>query len=145
MEHTTTETKFRHRTDIQIRFNDVDVFGHVNNNAYFEYYDLGKEHYLSEVLHGNFRAMSVVPVIAHISVDFIHPIMFGDEIEVETAIVHIGQKSFTLLQQVKRKMDNMVLCKSETIMVCFDKETQSATDMPDWYRTAIMEYEKDSF
>ena len=35
------EEKFYHRLPIQIRFNDVDRYGHVNNNAYFAYYDLG--------------------------------------------------------------------------------------------------------
>ena len=33
---------FRHRLPIQIRFNDVDRYGHVNNNAYFAFYDLGR-------------------------------------------------------------------------------------------------------
>ena len=30
---------FRHSLPVQIRFNDVDRYGHVNNNAYFAYYD----------------------------------------------------------------------------------------------------------
>ena len=38
------------RLPIQIRFNDVDRYGHVNNNSYFSYYDLGKEEYLNNVL-----------------------------------------------------------------------------------------------
>ena len=36
---------FRHRTPIQIRFNDLDAYQHVNNNVYFSFYDLGKENY----------------------------------------------------------------------------------------------------
>ena len=38
------------RLPIQIRFNDVDRLGHVNNNSYFSYYDLGKEEYLNNIL-----------------------------------------------------------------------------------------------
>ena len=30
---------FRHVLPIQIRFNDVDKFGHVNNTVYFQFYD----------------------------------------------------------------------------------------------------------
>ena len=41
---------FFHRLPVQIRFNDVDRYGHVNNNAYFAYYDLGKQEYLYKVL-----------------------------------------------------------------------------------------------
>ena len=32
--------RFRHILPIQIRFNDVDKFGHVNNTVYFQFYDL---------------------------------------------------------------------------------------------------------
>lgn len=31
------EIKFRHTMPVQIRFSDVDQFGHVNNSVYFLY------------------------------------------------------------------------------------------------------------
>ena len=40
------EIKFNHTLPIQLRFNDVDKFGHVNNTVYFSFYDLGKTEYL---------------------------------------------------------------------------------------------------
>ena len=33
---------FRHVLPIQIRFNDVDKFGHVNNTVYFQFYDTAR-------------------------------------------------------------------------------------------------------
>ena len=36
-QHTTEG--FRHHTDVQIRFNDIDILGHVNNTVYFSFYD----------------------------------------------------------------------------------------------------------
>ena len=76
-----TEIKhFRHSVPIQIRFNDVDRYGHVNNNSYFSYYDLGKEDYLHNVLKVDYESKEVVPVIANIQADFIFPIFYGDPI-----------------------------------------------------------------
>ena len=46
---------YKHSMPVQIRFNDVDQYGHVNNNAYFAYYDLGKQDYLMHVLRVNYR------------------------------------------------------------------------------------------
>ena len=37
---------------LQIRFNDVDKFGHVNNTIYFQFYDSGKTDYVSTVCRG---------------------------------------------------------------------------------------------
>ena len=66
---------------VQVRFNDVDRFGHVNNTAYFSLYDLGKVEYMHAVLGGGFEQADVVPVVANVNADFIRPIFYGDPIE----------------------------------------------------------------
>lgn len=144
MEKEPIKAVFRHKTDIQIRFNDVDSFGHVNNNTYFAYYDLGKEKYLYDVLMVNLRKQSVVPVVASIAADFFLPIFYGDEIQVETAITHLGTKSFTLLQQAINVETKAVLCQCQSVMVCFNSKTQTPIEMPEEYRKAILEYEKEN-
>ena len=35
---------------VQIRFSDVDQFGHMNNSVYFSLYDLAKTTYIKDVL-----------------------------------------------------------------------------------------------
>ena len=46
------EIEFHHSLPIQLRFNDVDKFGHVNNTVYFSFYDLGKTEYFASVCPG---------------------------------------------------------------------------------------------
>ena len=38
----TTSPAFRHTLPLQLRFNDIDLLGHVNNSVYFSFYDAGK-------------------------------------------------------------------------------------------------------
>ena len=61
--------KYHHQLPIQLRFNDVDRYGHVNNNAYFSFYDLGKVDYFNLVLKIYNGKPDVVPVIANINAD----------------------------------------------------------------------------
>ena len=42
--------KFNHFMPAQIRFSDVDQFGHVNNSVYFSLYDLAKTTHFKDVL-----------------------------------------------------------------------------------------------
>lgn len=135
------QTVFHHRLPVQIRFNDVDHLGHVNNNAYFAYYDLGKEEYMRTVLKVDFRNADIVPVIANINADFVSPIYYGDDIVIETRVSHIGNKSFTLQQRAVNTQTNAVVCQCTTVMVCFNLQTQQSTDMPQIYRKAIEQYE----
>ena len=135
------EAVYHHRLPIQIRFNDVDRYGHVNNNAYFAYYDLGKQEYLQNVLKVDYRSSEIVPVIANINADFIFPIFYGDEIVIETRVSHIGTKSFTLQQRALNLKTNLVVCQCTTVMVCFNLKTQESAEMPTNYREAIEHFE----
>lgn len=132
---------YNHRLAVQIRFNDVDRFGHVNNNAYFAYYDLGKEEYLQKVLKVDYETAEVAPVIANINADFIKPIFYGDQIVVETRVSHVGNRSFTLSQRAVRVDTGEVVCQCRTVMVCFNVKTQEATEMPTHYRESIQAFE----
>ncbi|MBO5134013.1 MAG: acyl-CoA thioesterase [Bacteroidaceae bacterium] len=135
------EEVFHHRQPIQIRFNDVDGYGHVNNNAYFAFYDLGKESYLAEVLKKDFRTGDVVPVVANINANFLFPIFYGDSIVVETRVSHLGQKSFTLCQRAINEKTGMVVCECSTVMVCFSLKNQNSAEIPADFRAAIEAFE----
>lgn len=63
------DIKFNHTLPIQLRFNDVDKFGHVNNTVYFSFYDLGKTEYFASVCpHVDWQKDGIV--VVHIEADF---------------------------------------------------------------------------
>lgn len=43
------EIKFKHEVPVQIRFSDVDQYGHMNNSVYFSLYDFAKTSYFRDV------------------------------------------------------------------------------------------------
>ena len=67
------EIHFNHTLPIQLRFNDVDKFGHVNNTVYFSFYDLGKTEYFASVCpHVDWEKDGIV--VVHIEADFLSQI-----------------------------------------------------------------------
>ncbi len=137
----TTEVTFRHSMPAQIRFSDVDQFGHVNNSVYFSLYDLAKTTYVKEVLDGRMKWNEVGIVVASINANFMSPVYFMDNINIETATIEIGNKSFTLLQRAVDAKSKEVKCECRTVMVVYDLKTQAPMQMPDEYRAAICKYE----
>lgn len=132
---------FRASLPIQIRFNDIDALGHINNNVYFSYFDLGKTTYLEEI-----RPMSVswtqgLIVVAHIDVDFFAPVYYKEKIAVESKVIKLGDKSGVFLQQIRNMETNEVKCRCQSVFVTYDALTQSSIPVPDDWRTAISEYE----
>ena len=133
--------KFKHITPIQLRFNDFDALGHVNNSVYFSFYDLGKTSYFADVLSKLEVAKEVGVVTGHIEVSFLLPVYPGENVAVQTAVVEIGNKSFKLLQHLVDLDTNEIKCICNTVMVCFDAKTKTTRQISDEWRKAMAEFE----
>lgn len=125
----------------QLRFSDVDRFGHVNNSVYFSLFDMCKTHYFNDVV-GTDIFDRVAPVVVHIEANFITPVLFPDEIAIQTSITRLGNKSFTLFQRALNVRTKEVKCECETVMVMMDTKENASVMVPEDFRTAVREYEK---
>ena len=70
------DIKFRHTMPVQIRFSDVDQFGHMNNSVYFSLYDLAKTTYIKDVF-GSADWSKLAIVVANINANFFMPVFFS--------------------------------------------------------------------
>ena len=131
---------FRHILPLQIRFNDVDKFGHVNNTIYFQFYDSGKTDYVSTVCKGydwNQYAIFVVKIEA----EFFAQIKSDDRIAVRTRTAKLGNKSFHLVQEIFDVVTQEVKSRCMSIMVLYDLEHKQSMPFPDEWRRAISNYD----
>ncbi len=112
----------RHQYDCRVRFSDVDVYGHVNNVKYFEYYQEARLGFLSSLGGGE---GDFALVVARVAVDYRRPILFRTEpYAVDTWVVRVGRSSFTLGSEIRDGSE--VLSRAETVLVTFDIETRRA-------------------
>ncbi len=131
---------FRHILPLQIRFNDVDKFGHVNNTIYFQFYDSGKTDYVSTVCKDydwNQYAIFVVKIEA----EFFAQIKSDDRIAVRTRTAKLGNKSFHLVQEIFDVVTQEVKSRCMSIMVLYDLEHKQSMPFPDEWRRAISSYD----
>lgn len=113
---------FRHRTPVQMRFTDIDMLGHVNNNAYLSYMDLAKVDYFAAVLPKGVEWREIGCVVVHISSDFFAPAYFTEHLEVLTMIESVSKRSFTMEQRVISVETGLTKCMSRTVMAGFDPD-----------------------
>ena len=92
---------YRHRMPLQMRFNDIDMLGHLNNSVYLTFMDLAKARYFEAVNGGEVDIRKMGVVIVNINANFCAPTFFHEEIEVETGVVSIGEKSLMIEQRVR--------------------------------------------
>lgn|SRR5574344_192898 len=131
---------FHHSMPMQIRFNDVDKFGHVNNTVYFQFYDTAKTDYIATVCpHVDWEKEAIV--VVHIDSDFVAQIHGDSNVSVLTAVSKIGTKSFHLSQEVYDMDTKEVKSTCNSIMVAFNLETQKTMPLPQSWVDAICKYE----
>ena len=123
---------FHHKFPLQLRFFDADQFGHINNSIYFQYYDAAKMDYFERL--GVPYDQRHVTVTAHIDADFLAQVYTSDtHIEVQSAVTHIGHKSFVFIQRLVDSQTGEVKCIGRSIIVAFDLETNKSVEIwPEW-------------
>lgn len=132
---------FDHSVDLQIRFNDIDILGHLNNTVYFSFYDTGKAYYFEHILkdNGGMDWRKVETVLANVDCCYIEPVYFGDEIAVYTRCKEVHDRSFVLQQILVDKNTGRVKSAAETVMVAFDPVARTSMEMPARWRKALTE------
>ena len=105
---------------VRVRFSDVDVYGHVNNVKYFEYFQEARISGIAQMWEGLEPATLVV---AQTDVDYRVPILFRPEAyDAWTWVTRVGQRSATIESVV---CDGpQVLSRARVTIVFFDQETQ---------------------
>ncbi len=134
--------EFHQESPIQIRFNDIDLLGHVNNTIIQEYFDLGRMQYIKAAFNGQLFEGETALIIASINTDFLMPVLMPDNLMVKTAIIKIGNKSLQMEQHLVETQTQKVKTVCKSVLVGIDKATQQAVEIPQEWRNKISAIEQ---
>lgn len=136
------EKPFQCVTELQLRYNDYDMQGRVNNGTYYNYFDLAKMDYFRKVRNKKFHWEDVNVVMASAKTDYFVPINYYEHIVVLTQCVHIGTKSLTLVHRIINADNQEVKCQCSQVLVYINRDTNTTEPIPSIWRTAIENYEE---
>jgi acyl-CoA thioester hydrolase len=122
---------------LNVRFSDVDVYGHVNNVKYFEFFQEARIDYMSRIWEEIPEETPRVPlVIAQMDVDYKEPILFRLEpYAVQSWVSHVGTSSFVIESEIRE--GDRLFSRARVVLVTFDRKTQKAAPAPAAYRDLL--------
>jgi acyl-CoA thioester hydrolase len=137
--------EYRHRTTLHVRFRDIDAFGHVNNAVFFSYVEQARIDYLLEVLEsaGPFDRLPLI--LARVELDYRSPIMFGEDVVVDTRVDRIGGSSIAMTHRMTAGTDARLVGDVQSVLVTYDYDAARPMPVPDEWRRRIGEHERTSF
>jgi len=130
----------QHYTPVQIRFNDIDALGHVNNTIYMQFFDLGKLAFFQECLGEEVNWNEVTPVLVHMEVDFTTPVFLDSKIRVNSYLIGFGNKSFRMEQDIENTVTGEIHCRCKSVMVAFNPKTSEGVLLPNSWREKLSVY-----
>ncbi|MEI9907820.1 MAG: thioesterase family protein [Actinomycetota bacterium] len=130
----------KHHKKIQLRWDDLDAFQHVNNAAYLTYAQEARADFTwySRVGAGKnpiFKDM----VVARAEVDFLEPIYDGiTELDVAIFVERIGTSSFILVYEMSS--GGVINAMAKTVQVGVSMETKKSRPLTDEEREFLAPY-----
>ncbi len=135
--------KFNHQYSVQIRFVDIDAFGHVNNAVFASYYETARVAYFDEVLGLRINWKKNGLILAKNILEYKLPVYLRDTIICRTAVVKLGNKSIEIFNELIRKNNNKeeIVASAHGILVCYDYEKNETIEIPSEWRELIQRKE----
>lgn len=124
-----------HSKRVEIRWRDVDAYGHVNNAVYATYLEECRDEWIDRALDGSGESWDFV--LARVAIDFRRELTLEDEeVHVTCALERIGNSSVTLREEVRTR-DGDLSAEAEAVLVARDRRSGGSRPLTEAERTAI--------
>jgi acyl-CoA thioester hydrolase len=122
-------------TDIELRFADLDAYGHVNNAVFFTYLETARVKLLQDkFLEFLNRGLLILVVKAECS--YLQPIELTDRVVVSMRVDRVGGSSFDLDYRIHNGA-GVSFAEAKTVMVCFDQQRKKPVAVPEEFKAAL--------
>ena len=110
---------------IEVRFNDIDGMGHVNNALFLTYLEHCRMRFFTEEA-GSKSERDFPFILAHAAIDYRAPLKIGAQPVVKMWTSRIGGKSWDFDYEIKDKKTSVVYATAKTVQVAYDYQLEKS-------------------
>jgi acyl-CoA thioester hydrolase len=110
---------------IEVRFNDIDGMGHVNNALFLTYLEHCRMRFFTEEA-GSKSERDFPFILAHAALDYKSPLKIGAQPVVKMWTSRIGGKSWDFDYEIKDKKTGVVYATGKTVQVAYDYQLEKS-------------------
>lgn len=128
---------YRHFLAIPTRWLDNDSYGHVNNVAYYSYFDTAVNEHLIRAGGLDIQRGAAIGLVAETTCRFHLPLTFPEHVDTGLRVVRLGTSSVTYEIGIFRRGDDAPAASGRFVHVWVDRATQRPTPVPPAIRAAL--------
>jgi len=134
-------TPYRFRVPIDVRFRDLDAFGHVNNAVYFTYLEIARAAYFTAVRGRPHGVDDFGVVVADAHCRYRSPAFYGERLVIDIATVGLRSRSFEVSYRISVEGSGRVVAEAGTVLVAFDHRTKRTATLDPVFIAAVEAFE----
>lgn len=123
--------------EVATRWMDNDHYGHVNNVAYYSYFDTAVNGWLIEATGVDIRTLPAIGLVVETGCRYFTPLSFPDLLEVGLGIERLGTSSITYRLGIFRRGDAAAAAAGRFVHVYVDAGTRRTAAIPQVIRSAV--------
>jgi acyl-CoA thioester hydrolase len=128
---------YPHRTTIQTRWKDNDVYGHVNNVEYYSYFDTVINEWLIREGGLDIAAGDVIGVCAESHCTFSSALTFPEPVVAHLRVEHLGRSSVRYGLALAAEGADRPSATGSFVHVFVDRTTRRPVDIPPALRSCL--------
>jgi acyl-CoA thioester hydrolase len=129
--------------EIPIAWGEMDSFQHVNNVAYFRYFESARIRYSEKLgLYKHKDETGIGPILGSTSCKYRLPLTYPDTVSVGTKIIDIAEDRFTMKYVIVSHKHQKIAAEGDGVVVMYDYREGKKTAIPEEIRKRILAMEK---
>ena len=133
-----TRNMFKVFRSIPTRWRDNDVYGHVNNVVYYEYFDTAVNGFLMDATGVDIRALPAIGVVVETGCKYFKSISFPDVLDIGLSVTRVWDSSVQYRLGVFQAGASRAAADGRFVHVYVDAETRNKVSMPDIIRQSVL-------
>ena len=126
-----------HEVRIEVRWRDIDAYGHVNNAVYLNYLEEARDAWVQKVLGSVADTWDFV--LARVAIDFRRELrQEDDEVVASCTLARLGTSSLTTREEL-RTVAGELAAEAEAVLVAVDQDSGKPRPLSDIERAALTE------
>jgi acyl-CoA thioester hydrolase len=119
----------------------MDLFGHVNNIAYFKYIQAARVNFWDKIgLTEMHQTKNIGPILASCKCDFLKELNYPGNVRIHTSVSNIGRTSFGFTHDLFDEKDIKVAVGQDAI-VFYDFNLSIKKELTDFIRDSLAGYQ----
>jgi len=132
-----TRADYKHIAPLQTRWADNDIYGHINNTAYYGFFDTIVNEYLIGAGALDIHEGPVIGLVVETGCKYFAPLAFPQKLEGALRVAHIGNSSARYELAIFKPGEDTPAAEGHFTHVYVDRKTRRPVSLPDSLRVAL--------